>query len=494
MITRTTTVGILKGYRYDLNRSNNTMAKRMNTVITGRTFNSYAEDPAVATRCFQMRRTFMRTATQLKVNDSIKRKFDVAWAAMDTISQDVDTVAKDTVFQGILTGLNDPDASGRNALGQSMTAKAKSMVQTMNGRYGENYVFSGADTLNVPFTWGPKKNPAYLEGTPDPTNEDHAAAFKYMADPAKTGDAAILYTDDPAMAVEVSEPNPDYNEGYTKEVDALAPDIPPEKLEDPRYGQFLRPDGTNTNVEAEANKVPKENEKYNRTYEFKYLKDDGSGTNVKDEAASGLYYRGVSVDSMDPADQEKLNYFTKGETKYQDIGLGHKESNGDAVTSTVFDSALQGIYYLGGFGTEKVTSTVGEPPYSFTKEVEVPNNIVSQVARMGAILQRCDPDNGKFASEEEEAEFMALAKKFEETKSLVKQRWDEMDTESGFLRDNTEMLTDTAESVSLQFMALEDVDPAAAISDYMFARYCYDTALKVGNSVLSQSLMDYMSL
>ena len=220
-------------------------------------------------------------------------------------------------------------------------------------------------------------------------------------------------------------------------------------------------------MEAEANKVPKENEKYNRTYEFKYLKDDGSGTNVKDEAASGLYYRGVSVDSMDPADQEKLNYFTKGETKYQDIGLGHKESNGDAVTSTVFDSALQGIYYLGGFGTEKVTSTVGEPPYSFTKEVEVPNNIVSQVARMGAILQRCDPDNGKFASEEEEAEFMALAKKFEETKSLVKQRWDEMDTESGFLRDNTEMLTDTAESVSLQFMALEDVDPAAAISDYV---------------------------
>ena len=45
-----------------------------------------------------------------------------------------------------------------------------------------------------------------------------------------------------------------------------------------------------------------------------------------------------------------------------------------------------------------------------------------------------------------------------------------------------------------QFLGMEDVNPAAAISDFMYARYCYDTALKVGNSILSQSLMDYMSL
>ena len=89
---------------------------------------------------------------------------------------------------------------------------------------------------------------------------------------------------------------------------------------------------------------------------------------------------------------------------------------------------------------------------------------------------------------------MALAAKFEDTASVIKQRWDEMDTKSSFLRDNTDFLTDTADSMSQQFMALEDADPAAAISGYMFARYCYDAALKVGNSILSQSLMDYMRL
>ena len=153
MITRTTTVGTLKNYRYDLNRSNNTLAKSMNKVTTRRNFNSYMEDPALATRCFQMRRSFLRTSTQLTINESLRHKYDVAWAAMDGISQDIDTIAKDTAFGSILTGLNGPDASGRNALGQSMAAKARSIVQTMNSRFGENYVFAGADTLNAPFTW-----------------------------------------------------------------------------------------------------------------------------------------------------------------------------------------------------------------------------------------------------------------------------------------------------------------------------------------------------
>ena len=55
MIPRMTTVGTLKNYRYDLNKSNNIMNKAMNTLLSGRLFNSFAEDPALATRCFQIR-------------------------------------------------------------------------------------------------------------------------------------------------------------------------------------------------------------------------------------------------------------------------------------------------------------------------------------------------------------------------------------------------------------------------------------------------------
>ena len=88
MIPRMTTVGTLKNYRYDLNRSNNTMSKAMNTVMTGRAFNSYAEDPAIATRCFQLRRSYQRAASQLTVNDSLYRKYNQAWSALEEGSQD----------------------------------------------------------------------------------------------------------------------------------------------------------------------------------------------------------------------------------------------------------------------------------------------------------------------------------------------------------------------------------------------------------------------
>ena len=288
-----TTVGTLKNYRYDLNRSNNTLGKAMNTVTSRRMFNSYGEDPALATRCFQIRHAYWRAESQYTVNESLRHKYDVAWQAMGTVSTDLYALAEDTSLTSIVRGASDPTGPGRMALGQSLVSKAKDMAQTMNGRYGENFVFAGADTLNEPFTWGPRTNPTYIPGTadpgkPDPTNKDHAAAFKYEADKAL---APKLFTDDPNEAAKVEQLNPYYNEGYTMNATT------PEDKEDPRYGKYLDKNGKGTEDQTKANLVPKENKAYDPNATFKYLKPDGTGTNNKEEAAQGLYYRGVSVDS-----------------------------------------------------------------------------------------------------------------------------------------------------------------------------------------------------
>lgn len=58
MMIRSTTNGVLKSYRYNLQRSSYTLNKAMNTVLTGRNFDTYAADPATAARCFQMRPLF----------------------------------------------------------------------------------------------------------------------------------------------------------------------------------------------------------------------------------------------------------------------------------------------------------------------------------------------------------------------------------------------------------------------------------------------------
>ena len=490
MIPRTTTVGSLKTYRYDLNRSSYTMNSAMNKVITQRNFNSFAEDPAIASRCFQLRRSYLRANTQLNLTNSVYSKYQQAWSSLDSVSSDIARLQDDTAFGSILRAENGPTASGRNALGQSMIAKADSIIQTMNGRFGENFVFAGADTLNVPFTWHPKQNPDYIDPAElDPANPDHANAFQYyaFADPANPDPDNLVPTNDITdLSKVIQDPvlNPARGEDYDT---TLNPG-------DEGYeAQYLDADGNPTDDVQQAKWEPRKNPDYNENTGFKYLKNDGTGTNEKTEAARALYYRGEPVDEND---NEKMEYYLKEEKRYMDLGLGHQEKDGKVVPSSVFDSALQGIFYLGDTGTTTRTAEMYDENgnVTSTKEVEVPNNIVSIINRMGQILLRCDPDNGAYASEDDEYEARALAQQFEDVMSTCSQRYVELDAQSGFLRDNAELLTQNMDTLQEQFLGMEDVDPAAAISDFMYARYCYDTALKVGNSILSQSLMDYMSL
>ena len=60
------------------------------------------------------------------------------------------------------------------------------------------------------------------------------------------------------------------------------------------------------------------------------------------------------------------------------------------------------------------------------------------------------------------------------------------------LSSNKSQLQDNAYSLQEQIVSIEDVDPADAITAYSWAQYCYNAALKVGNSILSESLMDYL--
>lgn len=161
MITRTTTVGTMKTYRYNMKKSAYYMNKSMNQIQTRRYFNSFAEDPAGAAKSFQLRSAFLRTSSQYDLNESVIHKYDVAYGALDSVDKALDTEGGNSAFFEQLRSLNDADASARNALGQSCKALARSVVQDMNGRYGDNFVFSGADGLRVPFTWDAKVNPDY---------------------------------------------------------------------------------------------------------------------------------------------------------------------------------------------------------------------------------------------------------------------------------------------------------------------------------------------
>lgn len=455
MIARTTTTSTLKTYRYNLQRSGYYMNKSMNTVQTGRLFNSFAEDPAAAALSFQKRTALLRNSAQRDLNTSIQYKFQQAWKAVAQIEENLDTVSNNGTFKALmLEGANDPDGSARTALGQSMTALAENMVQTMNGRYGENFIFAGADGLNVPFTWGAQTNPEYIP--PDQVDPVKQETFKYLMD---GGNGNKIGTNDPDLAL--PEANPDFL------ADPTNPAIPP----------YLDKDGNPTADRDLA--APRKNPNYNEMATFKYLTTDGTGTNNKSQAARTLCYRGIPVNTTNEAELEKLRYFSEDEVKNADIGLGFDTNGGRVETTSVFNQALQGVDFLGGYGVD----ADGDP-----------KNVIAMVDRMGTILKNCDPRDGEFASQAEEDEYYRLAHKYELVTAAVKDQYVELDTRSKFLTTNATILESNQYNLQEQISGLEDVDEALAISDFIFAKYTYDTALKVGNSILSQSLMDYLNL
>ena len=477
MIPRMTTTGSLKGYRYNLQRSTFTLNKSITTVMTGRAFNSFAEDPTTAAQSFRLRRAYLRTSTQYNLNESVVRKYDVAFSSMTSIEKVIDTdpESKGSAYYAILRALNDPDASGRNALGQEITAHANDMVQFMNGRYGDNFVFSGADALNVPLTWEPTANPDYAPDSPE--------SFKYLMDDG-TGTNNTVGTNDPAAALR--ELNPDYDPTVTDPAD-------------PKSCQFLDAKGEPTNDPAQA--APRANPDYDESVTKRYLTSDGEPTDDEFKAGRTLCYRGVPVDSNEKTTLEKLDYISKGEKKYVDIGLGYDMNGGKVESSSVYNIALQAVNFLGGYGQETRSYTIPSytdddgvvyPEQTFTFN-DIPKNIVSITDEIGTILQRCSPDNGKFASAEDEARFNTLVEAFEESAFRVKDSYTELTTQAQFLKNNQEQLASNAYTINEQIQGIDYVDPAAAISDFIFAKYCYDTALKVGNSILNQTLMDYMN-
>jgi len=383
---RSTTNGVLKNYRYNLQRSTLTRNKAQNTVLTQRNFNTFAEDPATASRCFQQRRSFLRTNSQYAVGESVARKYDVAWATLESVIQDVDNRKSDSALSEIIYAANGSTGAGRVPLGDSMVQMAEGIIQTMNTRYGDNYVFAGADGLNVPFTWE--------EG----------------ADGTKT----LAYR---GVAVEAAVPAAD----TTQEV-----------------GQDGNP-GTGF-----------------------YALADGGTISVADYEAAA-------------SDAAKLKYMSEEEKKFADIGLGIQEEGGELVESSAFNVALQGINYL-GYGVD---------------EDGDPKNVVSIMKRMGDILLNCDGVTGEFAKGERE-EFYRLAQKFEDAAAFLSDKHVELDAEASFLQSNQEQLESLSYTLNEQITSIEDVDLAEAITAFSWAQYCYNAALQAGNSILSQSLMDYL--
>lgn len=190
-----------------------------------------------------------------------------------------------------------------------------------------------------------------------------------------------------------------------------------------------------------------------------------------------LIYRGVKVDAADGTDDLTKLEAMNGEANYVDVGAGLTETNGTVLSTSAFNGALSGIEYLG---------------YGLDEDGD-PKNVASIMMELSGIFSRCDADSGDYADSKDAEDAERLAGKLNDALNEVINKWTQLDAKASYLEDNEDRLSTMANELNEQILEIEQVDMADAITEFSWAQYCYNAALKVGNSILSQSLIDYMS-
>ena len=521
---RATTSGVLNSYRTNLMQSFITQSTAMKNILKPRNFHSYADDTASASRAYQIRRSLQRTGAQLGSSQTLTYKFESAWAALEHVVSDIDNGQSDSEWDKILRGLSDSTADARSALGKAMIKLGDDIIQSMNTKYGDNFVFAGADGLNVPFeiredghlyyrgvnvdTEVPKLLGETKVGQGTPIQVKLDANGNYVQDNTGTSylradSVEIMSKAEYKKATEKQDVggvetfdangNPDPAGGYvivkgkTTTVSQADYNADPDAyfvLKD-TAGQPILNGGNYTVIkdaiikreDFEASK-PKALTDANNNNAMVEVNKDGVPT------TNGGYYVVVNdAEAISKKDYEqaksdlaKLDYMSK-EGNYVDIGRGLQEDeDGNLIESSAFNQALQGINYL-GYGVD---------------EDGDPKNLVSMVRRMGEICTQFQ--NGEWTKDSPGwDELNRLANKFHEQAKELQNMHTDLDADAKALKNNNDLLTDKADTMKEQIHDLEDMDEAEAISSFIWAQYCYNAALKVGNSVLSESLMDYMS-
>lgn len=158
---RITTNMMMSTYRYNLMNSTNTLSDSVNKVQTKRNFNSYAEDPAAASQAFRLRRQWYQTSSQLANTDATYNKFHTGWTNLAGVIKDLSD-ANGRV--SAIRGTSDTAGESRTALALVLRETADSVVESMNQKVGEQFIFAGNDGLNVPFTWNKDHTKLYYRG------------------------------------------------------------------------------------------------------------------------------------------------------------------------------------------------------------------------------------------------------------------------------------------------------------------------------------------
>ena len=92
----------------------------------------------------------------------------------------------------------------------------------------------------------------------------------------------------------------------------------------------------------------------------------------------------------------------------------------------------------------------------------------------------------------DQAEFENLLNTFDAERNTVLEQVTTLGTKSQFLTSTKDRLETDKLNLSTQLDSVVNIDMADAITQYSWAQYAYNAALKVGTNILSPSFIDFM--
>lgn len=233
----------------------------------------------------------------------------------------------------------------------------------------------------------------------------------------------------------------------------------------------------------------------NASYEEKYVFAGSDGMNPPFRMIKGandeqiLLYRNVDVttgklydgdsedanaDNSDAACAERLKQLSE-DSSFVDLGFGlslnPSTGGSNHVTvdpSSAFNISLPGI------------NLVGYGKY----DDGTPKNMLLLIGEIADTLEAPDFDYDKYKD---------LLGKFDERRSDVLKHVTTLGTNTEFLTTTEDRLKTNEINLTKQIDNVVNVDMAEAIMNFSWAQYAYNSALKVGNNILTPSFIDFMN-
>lgn len=146
---RITTNAILRNYKNNLSNTISTLNTSRTHVMTNRSFNSAAENPASAARASQLHRKYYKNQDNLSMVKDVQSRLDSQESALMQVSNVAKTISKEYCLEavnGTNQGLED-----RQTYASALREYQKSMVLSLNSTYEDTFVFAGSDGKNNPF-------------------------------------------------------------------------------------------------------------------------------------------------------------------------------------------------------------------------------------------------------------------------------------------------------------------------------------------------------